>query len=139
MNPLEPDVSTSPDESAPIDLEPYLVGVLDLAGVVVTGALFVTAGAGVGGPLGVLLALAFVTFVPGWAILDWLPLGYGVSRLALAVALSLTLCTATAQILLWVGLWHPLTLLYVLGSLSLFGLLSHLVVVDRFFPPWDER
>ncbi len=137
MNPLEPDVSTSPDEDSPIDLEPYLVGVLDIAGILVTGAVFVTAGAGVGGPLGILLALAFVTFVPGWAILDWLPLGYGVSRVALAVAASLTLCTACAQVLLWVGLWSPLSLLYVLGSLSLFGLLSHLVASERFFP-WEQ-
>jgi hypothetical protein len=128
----------SPDESAPLDLEPYLVSILDLVAVVVTGAVFVTGGAGVGGPLGVLVALAFATFVPGWAILDWLPLGYGVSRLALAVAMSLTICTATAQVLLWVGLWAPVAMLYTLGSLSLFGLLSHLVLDERFFPSWDR-
>ena len=139
MSEWDREVSISPEEAAPVDLEPYLVVALDVVGILVTGAVFLTAGSGLGGPVGVLCALAFVTFVPGWAILDWLPLGYGVSRVALAVAFSLTLCTAFAQILLWTGLWQPLALLYTLGSLSLFGMLSHLVLAQQHLPRWGER
>ncbi|MGH9263982.1 MAG: glycosyltransferase family 2 protein, partial [Acidimicrobiales bacterium] len=81
-------------------------------------ALLILAAAGVAGPARLLLALAFITFVPGWALLGHLPLAHGVARLALVVALSLTICTALAQALLWLRWWNPGAMLAVLAAAS---------------------
>jgi hypothetical protein len=113
---------------------------LDAGAVVTTTALLGMVAAGLTGPVRIVLALAFVTFVPGWALLGLLPplkliaadrssavvgeapLVTGTAKVAMAVALSLTLCTLSAQGLLWLRLWNPSALLAVLGGLSLAAL-----------------
>jgi len=113
---------------------------VDVGAALVTGALLMMVGIGHTAPVRVVLALAFVTFVPGWALLGLLPtlnvvtvrdqatilgrvpLVQGLPKFALAVAISLTLATGAAQALLWLHLWHPSTLLGVLGSMSLLAL-----------------
>lgn len=102
------------------------VAVLDAAGAGLTAALLILAAAGVAGPARLLLALAFVTFVPGWALLGHLPLAHGVARLALVVALSLTICTALAQALLWLRWWNPGAMLAVLAAATLTVLMVRL-------------
>jgi hypothetical protein len=81
---------------------------------------------GLEGPARVFLALAFVTFVPGWALLGHVPVVDGTARVALAVALSLTLCTAVTQALLWLRVWEPIGVLVALGGVSLAVLLARL-------------
>jgi len=116
------------------------VDLLDAGAVVVTTALLGMVATGLTGPVRIVLALAFVTFVPGWALLGLLPplrpmaddhpsailgeapLVAGTAKVAMAVALSLTLCTLSAQGLLWLRLWNPSALLAVLGGLSLSAL-----------------
>ncbi|MEA2843944.1 MAG: hypothetical protein QOJ69_1615, partial [Actinomycetota bacterium] len=112
----------------------------------VTASLLAMVGIGLTGPVRLLLALAFVTFVPGWALLGVVPpleltagepgsaagrvpLVQGISKVAMAVAVSLTLCTLSAQALLWLRVWNPSALLGALGGLSL------LTLATRFLRP----
>lgn len=111
----------------PAPLDARVVAGLDAAAIVVTVALMVLVAADVTGVLRLLLALAFVTFVPGWAVLDHVTLvAGGPARMAVAVALSLTIATLSSLALLWLHLWHPVVLLNVLGALSLLAVVAHL-------------
>jgi hypothetical protein len=120
-----------------------------MAAVLGTTALLGMVGAGLTGPVRILLALAFVTLVPGWALLGLVPplpmtdggppvgdqpavvghvpLVTGMAKVAVAVAVSLTLTTLTAQVLLWLHIWNPSALLAVLGGLSLLALVAPFV------------
>jgi uncharacterized membrane protein len=96
--------------------------------VVVTVTLMALVAADVIGVIRLTLALVFVTFVPGWALLDHVTLAAGgPARLALAVALSLTIATMSSLALLWLHLWHPVVLLDVLGFVSLLAVLANLL------------
>ena len=118
---------------------------VDVGVVLGTTALLAMVVAGLTGTGRVVLALGFVTFVPGWALLGLVPLlkvvgggppmiddgaavvGHvplvtGMTKVAVAVAVSLTLCTLTAQVLLWLRVWNPSALLGGLGGLSLAAL-----------------
>lgn len=106
---------------------PRLVAALDAAGAAVTVALLTVAVLGVAGPARLLLALAFVSFVPGWAVLGHMDALELLSRSALAVAVSLALCTAVAQALLWLRVWHPAAMLAGLALASLAVLASRLL------------
>lgn len=108
-------------------LDARLVTALDIAVVLVTTILMVMVTGGVTGEPRVVLALVFVTFVPGWALLDHVTLvAGGGARLAVAVALSLTISVSAALAVLWLHLWHPVVLLDVLGAVSLLVVLAHL-------------
>ncbi len=115
------------------------VNPVDVGAALVTAALLVLVGMNVAGPARVLAALAFVSFVPGWALLGVLPLipggrtqdwsargaeslVRGVPKLALAVAMSLSLSAGATQSLLWLHVWHPVVLLWLLGGISLLAL-----------------
>jgi hypothetical protein len=87
-------------------------------------------GLGLHGMLRGLFALVFVSFVPGWALLDHLSLAEGQARVALAAALSLTICTLAAVTALWLEIWHPLGTFEVLAALSLVGLVTSLGRAD---------
>lgn len=100
----------------------------DVVAVLLTASLLALAGLGMAGPLRTVLAVVFVTFVPGWAFLDHVRLAEGTSRVALAVALSLTICTAASLVPLWLRLWDPIVSLDVLGALSLMAVISHLAL-----------
>jgi len=56
---------------------------------------------GIEGPVRAVLALVFVTFVPGWAILTNWPAAARSSVVALSVLLSLAISTAVATVTLW--------------------------------------
>ncbi len=119
--------------------EAYLVDALDLGAAMLTVALLVTTALDGGGPAAVALAVAFVTFVPGWALLGWVPIAVGASRVALAVLVSLTLCTATSQSVLWLHLWRPAVLLFALGLPSLIALCAHLLLNGVVFGVTSPR
>jgi hypothetical protein len=105
---------------------PSRADLVDAGAALVTAGLLVVVGLGVTGAGRVALALVFVTFVPGWTVLDYLPLVPDASRTALAVALSLSLSTLATVTVLWLHLWWPRDVLDVAGTLCLFGLLWHL-------------
>lgn len=99
---------------------------VDGAAALVTAQLLIAVGLGITGPGRVLLALIFITFVPGWAVLDYVHLAEQVSRAALAVALSLSLSTLAAASVLWLHLWEPRALLNVTGTICILSLVWHL-------------
>jgi O-antigen/teichoic acid export membrane protein len=103
---------------------------VDVGAVLVTAVLLVVAGMGVGGSgaglARIALALVFVSFVPGWTVLNHVRLAEGTSRLALSVALSLTLGSAMAVSSLWLHLWHPRALLDGMGATCILALVRHL-------------
>lgn len=94
----------------------------DIAAALVTASLLVVVGLGLTGVARVALALAFVTFVPGWVVLDYVDLARGASRAALSVALSLSLAIVVSVTLLWLHLWQPRVLLNVVGACCLLAL-----------------
>lgn len=98
----------------------------DVGAAAVTVALLVVAGLGVTGWARIALALAFVSFVPGWAVLGHVRMAENASRVALAVALSLSLGTVAALSSLWLQVWHPRALLDVTAALCLMALAWHL-------------
>lgn len=109
----------------PVVRRPWSADV-DVGTALLTAILLSMAGLGVTGPGRIVLTVVFVTFVPGWALLDHVRLAEGTSRVALAVALSLTICAAVTTLALWLRMWDPIVLLDVLGVLSLAAVISHL-------------
>lgn len=103
------------------DSLPFLTTAVDVAALVTTAALMVTMAFGVQGAVRELLALAFITLVPGWAVIGRLALEGGIRRIALAVPVSLATCTAAATTMLWLHAWRPIVLFGVLalGSAAL--------------------
>jgi len=98
------------------------LGLWDVGAAVVTSSLLILSGLGVSGLSRTVLALVFVTFVPGWALLGQVRMAAPGTRAALAVALSFTVCSAGALAMVWVGQWHPQLLLDALGAMSLAAL-----------------
>lgn len=98
----------------------------DAVAALVTAALLIVAGLGLTGVGRLALALVFVTFVPGWAVLDYVPLGTGPWRAALAAALSLALSTVAAASAVWLHVWHTRVMLDVAGCLCLLAVVWHL-------------
>jgi uncharacterized membrane protein len=109
-----------------------IVAGLDVGAAIVSGLLITLTGLGATGAARTLLALVFVTFVPGWALLDHVAMtAGGIPRIALAVGLSLTISVLTTFALLRLHLWYPVALLDVLGGLSFVGVMLHLLRPDR--------
>jgi uncharacterized membrane protein len=101
------------EPDAPIRSEP-----IDVAALAVTAILTALVAAGVRSPVRAVLALAFVAFVPGWAIVtNRTPIARS-SRIALAVVLSLAVSAAAATITLWLHVWEPDVLFYVAAAAS---------------------
>jgi hypothetical protein len=102
---------------------PELIDGAALAVILVLGALVIL---GVEGPVRGLLALAFVTFVPGWAVVtNWRTAAQS-SMIALSVLISLSFCAGVATISLWLRAWHPLGLFYVTAAASAIAIGSSL-------------
>jgi uncharacterized membrane protein len=100
---------------------------IDLLALVVVAVLIVLVAVGVEGPVRAVLALVFVGFIPGWAVVtNWTSAG-STSRAALAVLLSLTMSSGAATTTLWLHVWHPITLFYVGASLSAAAIVFSLV------------
>lgn len=91
---------------------------VDLAALLTTIALTAAVAAGVQGVFRVVLALVFVTLVPGWAILGGSSVRPGIHPIVLAVPLSLALCATAATVSLWLRAWQPMILFGVLVVIS---------------------
>jgi len=107
------------------------VDLVDTGAALVTSAVLVVVGLGITGAGRVGLALVFVSFVPGWAVLDYVPLAKESSKAALAVALSLTLSVLGAASVLWLHLWHPGAMLDTTGTLCLMAVVWRLAYPGR--------
>ncbi len=106
----------APDHTQPAT-ERWLVAA-DLASLAVIGGLTFLNVAGTGGVLRVVLALVFVTWVPGWALVRAAGLGGGLTGIAVAVLASLTISAAASTGMVWLNMWHPILLAAVLGAAS---------------------
>ncbi|MGD1012545.1 MAG: hypothetical protein ABR925_08465 [Acidimicrobiales bacterium] len=84
-----------------------------------TGALLVFTVFGCLGFARVLLTLAFVIYVPGWAITANCELRTRLSRTALPVIVSLVLLTTTATVMVWTHIWQPLALFDIEAGMSI--------------------
>jgi uncharacterized membrane protein len=65
-----------------------------------------------------LLALGFISFVPGWAVLPRRLREDGTAFGALSLALSLAIVTVASVVMLWLRVWRPTALFVVLGCIS---------------------
>ena len=99
---------------------------LDMVAAAVTATLLLVVGLDAGGPARILLALAFVSFVPGWAVLDWGPFQESRTKVAVAVVLSLTICSALSLGQLWLRSWRPQAVFDVAAASCLVAILAHL-------------
>lgn len=117
-----------PMPSAPF---PSIPDFVNLGAAVVAAALLVVSGMGSTGTPRLVLALVFMTFVPGWVLLNHVRLADGTSRFALAVGLSLTLGSGVALSALWLRTWHPRGLLDVTAGLCLLGIAWPLIRGNR--------
>jgi uncharacterized membrane protein len=98
----------------------------EVGAVVLTSLLLLMAGLGVTGWIRTVAALVFVSFVPGWALLGYVSVGPRWSRSAVAVGLSLTVCTAGALAMVWLGHYRPYLLFDALAAASVAALLLRL-------------
>ena len=104
------------DTAEPIDVR-VLIGV-DIGCLVVTAALAVVVLLGAAGPARLLLALAFTSVVPGWALVRRLGLAGTATGAAMAVPSSLAIIAAGSVAMVWAHAWQPLILLWVLAAVS---------------------
>jgi hypothetical protein len=64
------------------------------------------------------VVLAFVAFVPGWALLSMWDLARGWAGAGLAIAVSLALATIVPGALMYAGAWSPFTAFVILVALT---------------------
>lgn len=96
----------------------------DLAGVVIAVGLIGLVAEGGSGIARIVLALAFVSFVPGRAVVsNWPRLAHW-SQFGMSVVLSLAILTFVATAALWVHAWHPVGLFLIEASLSTVALVA---------------
>lgn len=107
----------APPPLKPSGIPGWLVAA-DLGSLAVIGALMFMNIANSGGVVRLLLALVFVTCVPGWAVVRAAGLSAGLTGVAIAVLASLTISAAASTLMVWLNAWHPLMLLAVLAAAS---------------------
>ena len=103
---------------------------VDIAALIVALLMILFVATDNAGPARTLLAVVFVTFVPGWTIVAYVDAVQGMSKIGLAIGLSLTIGIATATVALWVATWEPIFLFYVLGGASVVALAHHLAQMN---------
>lgn len=108
--------------ATPLHMDTSLSDVLDLVAALVAGGLMVFIDAGRSGLPRILLALAFIGYVPGRAIIANWPQLSRWSGAAMPMVFSLALVALLATTTLWAHYWHPLGLFQVEAGLSLAGL-----------------
>ena len=91
---------------------------IDYASLTTIVALMVLIVLGIEGPVRAFLALGFVMFVPGWAIVTNWTAAARSSIVALSVLLSLAISAAVATITVWLHVWHPIGLFFVTAIAS---------------------
>jgi len=91
---------------------------LDLASLAVTLVLIVVVAFDLRGPGRILLAVAFVTYVPGRAVLTMWSAARERSDIALPVILSIALLIMATVLTLWVHVWEPEALFFLIAVVS---------------------
>jgi hypothetical protein len=104
------------DAADPLDAR-VLIGV-DIGCLVVTAALAVVVLLGAEGTARLMLALAFTSVVPGWALVRRLGLAGTATGAAMAVPTSLAICAGASVVMVWIHAWQPLTLFVALAAVS---------------------
>jgi hypothetical protein len=94
------------------------------------GALGVTY-AGVGPPLRPLVALWFLAVCPGMALIRLLGLRDPLSEVVLAIAVSLSLETIVASIMIYAGAWSPQRSLDIVVGIALAGAATQVLLLQR--------
>jgi uncharacterized membrane protein len=77
------------------------------------------------------IVFAFLLFCPGMAFVGLLGLDDRLTELILAIALSLTLDTLTAMVMLYIGVWSPLGGLMALAGQSVVGSTLQVALASR--------
>lgn len=98
------------------------------------GALALVVALDVGGPLRVLLAVAYLLGAPGTALVRWLDVDDAALRASLVLALSLAVDIVVAQALVWAGAMNP-----VAGVLAVVAVTWAAVAVATLRPPGKDR
>jgi hypothetical protein len=94
-----------------------LMGV-DIGCLIVMVALAISVLLGVDGVSRLLLALAFTTVVPGWALVRGLGLASTPTGAVMAIPSSLAICAGASVLMVWVNAWQPFMLLAALAAVS---------------------
>ena len=118
---------TSPDPTEtlinPVQQRRVTAGLL----IALTLATLIAELVGIGGNWRLILTTAFVLLAPGWTITAYLrsaPLSF---RWGVGIALGVGIGMIAGQTMLVLHGWHPLTAVFVLGLLTLAGLVHHLL------------
>lgn len=101
----------------------FQADLIDYAALAVIAVLAASVALGIEGPIRAVLALIFVTFIPGWAVLTNWNSAAKSSVLALSVLLSIAISTAVATTSLWLHLWNPLGIFSITASVSAIAIL----------------
>jgi len=109
----------------------------DLLAVVVTVSLIAIIHLDRVGVARTVLALVFIFFVPGRAIVSNWPRMARWSEAAMTMILSLTITTLVATVALWAHFWRPLPLFEVVAWLSLAGLVVGITRRRRLGLVWS--
>jgi uncharacterized membrane protein len=107
---------------------------LDLLGALICVGLLALTLAGRSGVPRLLLALAFVAYVPGRAIVSNWPLIARWSEVVMSMIFSVVGLGLIATVALWVHFWHPVGLFQVEAVLSLAGLVLGAARRHRHLP-----
>lgn len=95
-----------------------LVIAADIASLAVAASLFITILLGTATTPRVLVALVFITTVPGWALIRGAGLAANYAGAAMAIPASLAICAGASTVMVWLGAWHPYVLFGVLSVAS---------------------
>jgi hypothetical protein len=99
----------------------------DAASLAVTGALGAIVALGITGPGRVVLALLFVAYVPGRAVVANWPAARARSAFALPMVLSLAIVALVSTIALWLQAWYPTYQFAAIAALSAGAIATALV------------
>jgi hypothetical protein len=118
---------------------PGLDNALDLSAGLIAVGLLTLSYLSESGLLRILLAVGFVFFVPGRAIVTNWPRMTSWSKVAMPIVLSLALLTLLATITLWANVWKPMDLFQAEAWLSLAGLCLGIARRNTHRPDNDAR
>jgi hypothetical protein len=102
-----PDFPVTESNSGNNRSDVYFRGSLTLSALLIDGLAITFTHLGISGVPRLWLGLAFVFFVPGWAIVGLLGLRWPAAELSLTLALGLAIALLVAQVLLWAHAWQP--------------------------------
>jgi hypothetical protein len=112
------DVSPSSIREGSEPLGTWLLIGIDTGCLIVTTTLATVILLGADGAFRLLLALAFTSVVPGWALVRALGLATISNGAVLTIPLSLAICAGSSAVMVWLNEGQPLVLLAALATVS---------------------